>query len=84
MLRSRGMKQVRTSRNLRSFRSYPNMMGVSMEHLDRERLAREEKRLAVRQARGGWFEEDVWLRFSASLGRAPGPRAAGKTKDTEG
>ena len=57
MINIKTSKQIRTIRHLKSFRSIPNATGVSMEHLDRGRIYREEMRLANRELRRQWLEE---------------------------
>ncbi len=74
MLTTKGMKHVRTSRNVKGFRSCPQAMGVSQAPLlvmgntsDAARLAREEERLVAREARRLWIE-DQWTRhFEAAV-----------------
>lgn len=51
MLTLRSIKHVRTSRNIKSFRSCPHATAVSMAHLDQARIAQEKEKLAARQAR---------------------------------
>lgn len=63
----KGMKHVRTSRNVKGFRSCPQATGVSPARLDAARLAREEERLLAREARRLWLE-DQWTRhFEAAV-----------------
>lgn len=57
MLTIRSMKQVRSSRNIKSFRSCPHATGVSLAHLDAARLAGEAQRLADREQRRLWLAE---------------------------
>jgi len=74
MLTSKGMKHVRTGRNVKGFRSCPQATGVSQAPLlvmgntsDAARLAREKKRLLAREARRLWLE-DQWTRhFEAAV-----------------
>ena len=70
MLTFKGMKHVRTGRNVKGFRSCPQATGVSPAPLlpgisgntsDAARLAREEERLLAREARRLWLE-DQWTR----------------------
>lgn len=65
MLTLRGMKHIRTSRNIKGFRSSPNATGVSMSHLDVERIARGEGRMAWAEARRAWLDN----RWSENLKR---------------
>lgn len=63
----KGMKHVRTGRNVEGFRSCPQATGVSPARLDAARLAREEERLPAREARRLWLE-DQWTRhFEAAV-----------------
>jgi len=74
MLTLKGMKHVRSSRNVKGFRSCPQATGVSQVPLlvmentsDAARLAREEERLLAREARRLWLE-DQWTRhFEAAV-----------------
>jgi hypothetical protein len=77
MLTIKGMKHVRTGRNVKGFRSCPQATGVSQQSpllpgvmgntSDAARLAREEKRLLARKARRLWLE-DQWTRhFEAAV-----------------
>ena len=67
MLTLKGMKHVRTRRNVKGFRSCPPATGVSPAPRDAARLAREEERLLAREARRLWLE-DQWTRhFEAAV-----------------
>jgi len=67
MLTLKGMKHVRTGRNVKGFRSCPQATGVSPARLVAARLAREEERLLAREARRLWLE-DQWTRhFEAAV-----------------
>ena len=67
MLTLKGMKHVRTGRNVKGFRSCPQAMGVSPAPRDAARLAREEERRLAREARRLWLE-DQWTRhFEAAV-----------------
>ena len=67
MLTLKGMKHVRTGRNVKGFRSCPQATGVSLAPRDAARLAREEERLLAREARRLWLE-DQWTRhFDAAV-----------------
>ncbi|MFH1218914.1 MAG: hypothetical protein V1694_00470 [Candidatus Eisenbacteria bacterium] len=59
MINIKTSKQIRTIRHLKSFRSCRTATGVSMAHLDRGRIYREEMRLANRELRRQWLE-GVW------------------------
>jgi len=82
MLTLKGMKHVRTGRNVKGFRSCPQATGVSPAPRDAARLAREEERRLARKARLLWLE-DQWTRhFDAAvppLSRVP-PSARTKGK----
>jgi hypothetical protein len=67
MLTLKGMKHVRTGRNVKGFCSCPQATGVSPARRDAARLAREEERRLAREARRLWFE-DQWTRhFEAAV-----------------
>ena len=67
MLTLKGMKHVRTGRNVKGFRSCPQAMGVSPAPRDAARLDCEEERLLAREARRLWLE-DQWTRhFDAAV-----------------
>ena len=66
MLTLRGMKHIRTAgRNIKSFRSCPHATGVSMSHLDVERIGRGEEKVARAEARRAWLDK----RWSENLKR---------------
>ena len=65
MLTLRGMKHIRTGRNIKSFRSCPHATGVPMSHLDVERIARGEERMAGAEAWRAWLDNE----WSESLKR---------------
>ena len=76
----KGMKHVRTGRNVKGFRSCPQAMGVSLAPRDAARLAREEERLLAREARRLWLE-DQWTRhFEAAVP----PLAVAQATQTKG
>ena len=52
MLTLKGPAHIATSRNIKSFRWCAHSTAEPMAHLDIQKLAREEKRLAAREARG--------------------------------
>lgn len=56
MLTLKSSAHIRTIRHSKSFRSCPNATGILMTHLERQRIAREEQRLASREARRVWLE----------------------------
>jgi len=67
MLTLKGMKHVRTGRNVKGFRLCPQAPGVSPARLEAARLAREEERRLAREARRLWLE-DQWTRhFEAAV-----------------
>lgn len=68
MLTVKSMKNIRTSRNVRSFRSCPHATGVSVAHRDNRRLAREEETLMAREARRLWLEEQWREHFERAAG----------------
>ena len=70
MITFRTVRQARTSRNIKSFRSCQYATGVSMAHFDRARFAREKERLAGREARRMWLTEQWDRHFE----RVAGPR----------
>ena len=69
MLTMKSMKQMRTSRNVRSFRACLHATGPSAAEHDKTRLIGEERALMVREARRLWLDEQ-WL---AHFERAAGP-----------
>ena len=76
MLTVRGKNRIQTNRNIRSYRSCPTSTGVSMAHLDRERLGREALRLAQREQRRAWLAKSWEERPACSrelLERVPTP-----------
>ena len=80
MLTLKGMKHVRTGRNVKGFRSCPQAMGVSPAPRDAARLAREEERQLAREARRLWLE-DQWTRhFEAAVP----PLAVAQATQTKG
>ena len=68
MLTVKSMKQICTSRNVKSFRSCPHATGVSAAHHDKRRLTREEAALMVREARRLWLEEQWCEHFQRVAG----------------
>ena len=69
MLTMKSMKQIRTSRNVRSFRACMHVTGVSAADHDKPRLIGEERALIQRAARRLWFNEQ----WSEHFERAAGP-----------
>jgi len=69
MLTSRTINHIRTSRNIRSFQSCPHATGIQVPNLEEKRLAREEERLDVREARRVWLE-DQWKEHFESVAGA--------------
>ena len=70
MITFRTTRQVRTSRNIKSFRSCRHVTGVSMAHLGRARLTREKNGLAGREERRMWLAGQWDRHFE----RAAGPQ----------
>lgn len=68
MLTVKRMKHIRTSRNVRSFRSCPHATGVSAAHHDKRRLTREEEALMAREGRRLWLEEQWREHFERAAG----------------
>lgn len=68
MLTIKSMKHLPTGRNVKSFRSCQHATGVSMGHLDKGRIAREEHRLMAREARRLWLEEQWREHFERAAG----------------
>lgn len=68
MLTIKSMNQIRTSRNVKSFRSCPHAMGVSAAHHDKRRLTREEEALMAREGRRLWHEEQWREHFERAAG----------------
>ena len=60
---------IRTNRNIKSFRSCPSSTGLFMRHLDASRQDVQEIRLAHRQLRRLWLQEQ----WSGHFERAAGP-----------
>lgn len=69
MLTMKSMKQIRTSRNVRSFRACLHATGLSAAEHDKPRLIEEERALMLRKARRLWLNKQ-WL---AHFERAAGP-----------
>lgn len=69
MLTLKTSAHIRTIRHSKSFRSCPNATGVSMAHLDLRRILLEEKRLAWREGRRLWRNQE----WSEHLERLSGP-----------
>ena len=69
MLTIKSMKQIRTSRNFRSFRACLHATGLSAADHDKPRLIGEERALTLREARRLWLDEQ-WLEH---FERAAGP-----------
>ena len=51
----RTMRQVSTSKSVKSFRSVPNATGVSMAHLDQARIRLAEARPRQAEERSRWL-----------------------------
>lgn len=56
------MKHIRTNRNIRSFRSCPHAVGLSMIQLERNGIEVENDRLVTRQTRRYWLDMQYYLR----------------------
>ena len=69
MLTMMSMKQMRTSRNVCSFRACLHATGLSAAEHDNPRLIGEERALTLREARRLWLDKQ-WL---AHFKRAAGP-----------
>jgi len=70
MLTLRGMKHIRTGRNIKSFRSCPHATGVSnMAHLDKGRILLEEQRVMAREGRRVWLGKEWNDHFERVAGR---------------
>ena len=68
MLTVKSMKQIRTSRNVRSFRSCPQATRVSAAPHDKPRLTREEAALMAREGRRLWLDEQWREHFARAAG----------------
>jgi hypothetical protein len=66
MLTMRSIKHVRSSRNIKGFRSCPHATGISLAYLDAARLAVEAERLAKRERRRLWLAQQ-WQEHFARL-----------------
>lgn len=80
MLTIKSMKQIRTSRNVRSFRACMHATGVSAAHHDKQRLASEEQALMAREGRHLWRQEQWREHFERAGGalRVLPPSARGR------
>ena len=58
MLTLKSSRHIRTTRNIKGFRSCQHATGESLADLDAQRIAREEARLAARAARRLRLEEE--------------------------
>lgn len=72
MLTQRGRAHIRSSRNIKGFRSCAHSTGGCAAHLDVARIAREGTRLAAREARRLWLIEQWQQHFN----RVAGPSRA--------
>lgn len=66
MLTLKSSAHIRTIRHIKSFRACPNATGILMTHLERQRIAREEQRLASREARRLWLNQE-WSEHAERL-----------------
>jgi len=80
MITRKSMKQIRTNRNVRSFRSCSLATGEPAAYHDKRRLAREEAALMVREGRQRWLEEQWREHFAGAAGpeRVLPPSARGR------
>jgi len=69
MINIKTLKQIRTMRHLKGYRSCRTTTGVSMEHLDRGRIYNEEMRLVNRELRRQWLEEAWKIHLSRGARR---------------
>ena len=85
MLTVKSMKQIRTSRNVKSFRACPQATGVSAAHHDKPRLTREEAALMAREGRRLWLDEQWREHFERAAGpvRVLPPSARGRQARAE-
>jgi len=68
MLTLRTIKHIPTSRNIKGFRSCQHFTGVSLAHLDIQKLAREKERLVRRERRRLWLDEQWREHFERVAG----------------
>ena len=68
MLTLKTSAHIRTMKHIKSFRSGPTATGVSMTHLDRGRILLEEERLASREARRLWLNQEWSEHFERVCG----------------
>ena len=68
MLTLRNNKHIRTSRNVKGFRSVRHVTGVVSPAFDAKRIAREEERLAEHEARRLWLKEQWGEHFERAAG----------------
>jgi len=68
MLTLRGMKHIRTSRNIKGFQSCRHAMGASRAHVERARIALEQERLEGREARRVWLDKQWKEHFEHAAG----------------
>ena len=70
MLTAKTSRQVRTTRNIKSFRSSRPATGDSLIHADRARTTREQERLAAREQDRLWLAEQWGRHFERAAGPA--------------
>lgn len=68
MLTLKSSRHLRTTRNIKGFRSCQHASGESLAHLDAQRIAREETRLAARAARRLRLQEEWNKHFDGAAG----------------
>ena len=68
MLTMMSMKQMRTSRNVCSFRACLHAAGLSAAEHDNPRLIREERALMLREARRLWLDKQWLVHFKRAAG----------------
>jgi hypothetical protein len=84
VLTVRNSAHIRTSRSIRGFRSWPQATGVSLAPGGAARLAREEERLAAREARRLWLKEQWTGHFEAVAGPARVVPPSARSRQTKG
>jgi len=68
MITSKGIKHIRTSRNIKSFQSYCHATGISYTHCDAVRICRELEGLKEREGRRLWLNEQWEKHFERAAG----------------
>ena len=83
MITLKNSAHIRTCRNIRGFRSCQHAIGVSLSHLDVERLAREEDRLASREMRRLRLDEQWRKHFERVAGPLRVLPPSARTRETK-